>query len=50
MARPKNKVNREQISTTIDEELMNIVRDISKDTGIPINSLIENAVREKYQK
>ena len=50
MARPKNKVNREQISTTIDEELMNIVRGISKDTGIPINRLIENAVREKYQK
>jgi len=50
MARPKNKVNREQISTTIDEELMNVVRDISKDTGIPINRLIENAVREKYQK
>jgi hypothetical protein len=50
MGRPKNKVNREQISTTIDEELMNVVRDISKDTGIPINRLIENAVREKYQK
>jgi hypothetical protein len=50
MARPKNKVNREQISTTIDEELMNIIRGISKDTGIPINRLIENAVREKYQK
>ncbi|GAB6136866.1 ribbon-helix-helix domain-containing protein [Halanaerobaculum tunisiense] len=50
MARPKNEIKREQISTTIDEELMSIVRDISKDTGIPINRLIEDAVREKYQK
>ena len=50
MARPKNKIRRKTINTTIDKELLKIVRDISEDTGIPINRLIENALRDKYEK
>jgi Ribbon-helix-helix domain len=49
MARPKNKIRRETINTTIDMKLLKIVRDISEDTGIPINRLIENALRDKYK-
>ena len=50
MARPKNKIRRQTINTTIDKKLLKIVRDISEDIGIPINRLIENALRDKYEK
>ena len=50
MARPKNKIRRATINTTIDKDLIKIVREISEDTGVPINRLIENALREKYEK
>jgi post-segregation antitoxin (ccd killing protein) len=50
MARPKSKIRRETINTTIDKKLIELVRDISVDTGIPINRLIENALRDKYEK
>jgi post-segregation antitoxin (ccd killing protein) len=50
MARPKNKIRRKTINTTIDKELLKVVRDISEDSGIPINRLIENALRDKYEK
>jgi hypothetical protein len=49
MPRPKNKIRRDTINTTIDKKLLKIVRDISEDTGIPINRLIENALRDKYE-
>jgi len=50
MGRPKNKIKRQTINTTIDKKLIKVVRDISVETGIPINRLIENALREKYEK
>ena len=34
----------------IDKKLIELVRDISVDTGIPINRLIENALRDRYEK
>lgn len=49
MARPKSKIRRQTINTTIDKNLLKIVRELSEDTGIPINRLIENALREKYE-
>ena len=48
--RPKSKIRRETINTTIDKKLIELVRDISVNTGIPINRLIENALRDKYEK
>ena len=50
MARPKSNIRRETINTTIDKKLIELVRDMSVDTGIPINRLIENALRDKYEK
>jgi len=49
MARPKSKIRRETVNTTIDRKLIELVRDISEKTGIPINRLIENALRDKYE-
>ncbi len=48
--RPKSKIRRETINTTIDKKLLELVRDMSVDTGIPMNRLIENALRDKYEK
>ena len=50
MARPKNKIIRKKLNTSIDENILQLIRDISEETGIPINRLIENALREVYQK
>jgi post-segregation antitoxin (ccd killing protein) len=50
IGRPKSKIRRERINTTIDKKLLELVRDMSVDTGIPINRLIENALRDKYEK
>ena len=35
MGRPKSKIRREIINTTIDKKLLELVRDMSVDTGIP---------------
>jgi hypothetical protein len=48
--RPKSKIRREIINTTIDKKLLELVRDMSVDTGIPMNRLIENALRDQYEK
>ena len=51
MARkPKKRVERESFNTTLDKSLLDLLRDLSEETGIPMNRLIENALREKYQK
>jgi len=50
LGRPKSKIRREIINTTIDKKLLELVRDMSVDTGIPMNRLIENALRDKYEK
>jgi len=48
--RSKKRVERESFNTTLDKTLLELLRDLSDDTGIPMNRLIENAIREKYQK
>ena len=50
LGRPKSKTRRETINTTIDKKLLELVRDMSVDTGIPMNRLIENALRDQYEK
>ena len=50
LGRPKSKIRRETINTTIDKKLLELIRDMSVDTGIPMNRLIENALRDKYEK
>jgi post-segregation antitoxin (ccd killing protein) len=50
LRRPKSKIRRETINTTIDKKLLELVRDMSVDIGIPINRLIENALRDKCEK
>jgi len=50
LGRPKSKIRREIINTTLDKKLLELVRDMSVDTGIPMNRLIENALRDKYEK
>jgi post-segregation antitoxin (ccd killing protein) len=50
LGRPKSKIRRETINTTIDKKLLELVRDMSVDTGIPMNRLIENALRDQYEK
>ncbi|MFW6007735.1 MAG: ribbon-helix-helix domain-containing protein [archaeon] len=50
MVRPRNKKVKEKISTTIDKELMDQIRNINQETGIPINRLIENSLRESIKK
>jgi len=50
LGRPKSKIRREIINTTIDKKLLELVRYMSIDTGIPMNRLIENALRDKYEK
>ena len=48
MGRPKKKIRRENFNTTIEKELLELIRNISEETDIPINRLIENALRDKY--
>ncbi len=50
LGRPKSKIRRETINTTIDKKLLELIRDMSVDTGIPMNRLIENALRDQYEK
>ena len=50
LGRPKSKIRRETINTTIDKKLLELVRDMPVDTGIPMNRLIENALRDQYEK
>lgn len=47
MARPKSEIKRKAIGTTIKVELLNKLKEISEEEGIPINRLIEVSL-EKY--
>lgn len=47
MARPKNRIERKAIGTTIKVELLERLKEVSETEGIPINRLIEVAL-EKY--
>ena len=49
MGRPKNIIEKKVINTKIDKNIASLLRKKSKDTGIPINRLIEDALREKYE-
>lgn len=49
MARPKSDIKRKAINTNIDVELIKLLKDINIDTGIPMNRLIEDAIREIYK-
>lgn len=44
MARPKNQVQRKNINTTLKTELLEKLKIMSNDSGIPINRLIELAL------
>lgn len=48
VGRPKNKTERKVINTSLDLKIIDVLRQYSEETGIPMNRLIENAVREKY--
>ena len=47
MARPKSKIKRSPICTTIKEDLLVKLKDVSEAEGIAINRLIEVSL-EKY--
>lgn len=47
MGRPKNKIKRKAFSTTIKIELLEKLKKISEEEGIPTNRLIEVSL-EKY--
>ncbi|MEI6857169.1 ribbon-helix-helix domain-containing protein [Psychrilyobacter sp.] len=47
MGRPKNKTKRKAFSTTIKIELLDQLKKISEEEGIPVNRLIEVSL-EKY--
>jgi hypothetical protein len=48
IGRPKSKIERKNINTKIDVEVIELLKTTSEHTGIPQNRLIENAVREMY--
>lgn len=47
MGRPKNNTKRKAFSTTIKIELLDQLKKISEEEGIPVNRLIEVSL-EKY--
>lgn len=47
MARPKSKVERKTLSTTLKIDLLEKLKEVSESEGIPINRLIEVSL-EKY--
>ncbi|MGL4567475.1 MAG: ribbon-helix-helix domain-containing protein [Fusobacteriaceae bacterium] len=50
MARPRSSIERKPLNTKIDIALFQLLKKINSDTGIPINRLIEDALKEKYLK
>jgi len=44
----RRKRDREPFNTSLVPELVDMLQDLSEETGIPMNRLIENALREKY--
>lgn len=50
MARPKSNIDRKTVNTRIDVELVELLKKINLETGIPMNRLIEDAIRDKYNR
>lgn len=50
MGRPKSLIERKNINTTIEIELLEVLKKLSLETGVPLNRLIEDAIKEKYLK
>jgi hypothetical protein len=46
--RYRRKIDREPFNTSLSPDLVDMLQDLSEETGIPMNRLIENALREKY--
>lgn len=46
--RPRSTIERKTVNTKLDLEVIDLLKKISGETGIPQNRLIENAVKEKY--
>ena len=46
--RNRRKSDREPFNTSMSPDLVDMLQDLSEETGIPMNRLIENALREKY--
>jgi hypothetical protein len=44
----RRKSDREPFNTSLDPVLINMLQDLSEETGVPMNRLIENALKEKY--
>jgi len=44
----RRKNDREQFNTSLDPALIDMLQNLSEETGIPMNRLIENALKEKY--
>lgn len=50
MARPRSSIERKALNTKIDVMLFELLKKMSSDTGIPINRLLEDAIKDKYIK
>ncbi len=50
MGRPKNEILKKTINMKIDLKIVDLLKEVSKQTGIPQNRLVENAVRNTYSK
>lgn len=50
MARPKSLIDRKSINTSLDINIIELLKKMSLETGIPINRLIENALKKQYLK
>lgn len=50
MARPKSLIDRKNINTSLDIKIIKLLKKMSLETGIPINRLIEDALKSKYLK
>ena len=50
MGRPKSLIERKNINTTIEIELLEVLKKLSLEIGVPLNRLIEDAIKEKYLK
>ena len=49
MGRPKIKIERKTIRTTLKIELLNKLRTISDESGIPINKLLELSLEKSLE-
>lgn len=50
MARPKNKIIRKNLNTTLEVNILEKLRDLSNETGIPVNKIIELSLEKTLDK